>query len=226
MAYVVYNGSCFTLLSDFLPIEPLMQTDGDLALFFLSAPGILYSEVIDDDWYAAHRPYSHNSTTASFSGQISTYIADHSATVLGCKLQYQICDPTTSPEKGCTPLGGLNDHNYGMTTPRTRREKAVFWTFTIGGLDTIVATLKASSLKSRFGIFSALQGPLPNNQWQLEVEYWHNIVLASLQGIQVNIAAGPGDLRVLQYTWTRPLTDEQRYFCKNQVRDFFLHIAC
>lgn len=125
----MYNGSCFDYGSDFVPTEELAQSDGDLTLFFLSTPGMVYTQPVDDDWYAAHRPFSHNISGASWSGQISGYVADNAAAVLGCKLQYQTCDPFTSPERGCSPWGGVNDRNYGNTTPNKEREGSVldFW---------------------------------------------------------------------------------------------------
>lgn len=65
-----------------------------------------------------------------------------------------------------------------------------------------------------------LQGALPANQWQLDVEYWHNIALAALQGLRVDSAAGPGNSGMLKYFWNKPHNDDEKYLCRNQVRTY------
>jgi hypothetical protein len=59
---------------------------------------------------------------------------------------------------------------------------------------------------------------LPDNQWQIDVEYWHSIVLAALQSIAVQSAADPFDPDWFQHL-RGPSSPEARYLCQNQVRE-------
>ena len=223
--YRVYNGSAFLELTSFLPIKELIPDDGDMALVFLSANRVYYFEAVEDDWYAAHRQPNDSLMLAS-TGQGSSvssstrfYLADEPASVLGCKMSYQTCDPTVSPENGCTPVSGSTDLNFSIKQPRTRRDRLIRWIWSAGGLDTyfIVSSLKESSLTSRFRLLNQFQGSLPADQWQLEVENWHNITLATYQGLIVDAAAGPGDAGMLKTFWTPPNNTEEKYLCQNQV---------
>lgn len=84
-------------------------------------------------------------------------------------------------------------------------------------LRNIIYGLKTSSLTSRRTLHDGIQEPLPDNQWQLEVEYWHNIMLVSLQGI-TNAAIGVDNPEILKYFWIRPESGTHVKLCKNQVR--------
>lgn len=222
-AYRIYNGSAFMNDSSFRPIPELTLDDGDTTLVFLSANRVMYNEPIEDEWYAAHRKFNdtvHGAIVGSSGfNSVQIYLADQPASVLGCKMSYQTCDPALSPEKGCTPLGGRHDIDFSITQPRTRRDKMIRWLWSASGLDInlVVVTLKASSLTSRFRLLNQFQGSLPIDQWQREVENWHNINLAALQGLIVDAATGSGDAGMLQYFWTPPNNTEEHYLCQNQV---------
>lgn len=38
-----------------MPIDPLLRTDADVTLVFLSANQIIYFLPVDDPWYSAHQ---------------------------------------------------------------------------------------------------------------------------------------------------------------------------
>lgn len=85
----------------------------------------------------------------------------------------------------------------------------------------VVKILRSSALTSRNHLVGGIQGSLPEDQWQLEVENWNSISLASLQGGTVDIATGPGDTAMLEHFWRGPVNDEERLLCQNQVSLIF-----
>lgn len=211
----VYRGSRSSY-SDFSPIEELATTAGDTVLVFLSANGVRYSEKVDDEWYSAHQIVTskvvyHTSQTDSY------FLSDEPASALGCNMLYQLCDPAKPPEQGCSALGGAYDTEFIDTPPQTQREKAQNWALDFVSVADVVEVLKFASLTSRFRVIDVQAGSLPVDQWQLEVEYWHNIAMSSFQTLPVISAAGPGDSGMFQYFWQRPSNDVEKYICKNQV---------
>lgn len=79
-----YNGSLFAEQSTLIPIDGLYQGDGDVALFFLSANNILYSNEVHDPWYAAHQPLGQPVNRGDYSGTLQLYLADEPAAIMGC----------------------------------------------------------------------------------------------------------------------------------------------
>lgn len=149
---------------------------------------------------------------------VGVYYADETAPALACKIQYQTCDPKMLSEQGCSSWGGTFDINFGLTPPKTKKERIMSWSLNaLTSLDDVILGLKASALTSRFRLIDGIQASLPADQWQLEVENWHSISLAALQGGLIDIAAGPGDPMVLRYFWARPSNTEEKYLCQNQV---------
>ena len=93
-------------------------------------------------------------------------------------------------------------------------DNAFFMYFTY--LPSIIDELGVSSLTARDSLLGGIQGPLPKNQWQLEVQYWHSIIMALLQRLVVEQATGPASETV--YPWlVRPQTKEEQAQCHNQV---------
>ncbi|KAL1617650.1 hypothetical protein SLS54_007654 [Diplodia seriata] len=72
-----------------------------------------------------------------------------------------------------------------------------------------------SALLARRSLYTGNQGPLPDNQWQLEVEHWHLASLAILQRQVVEAANGPFDQEVIPLL-DRPQHDDERKVCRNQ----------
>lgn len=212
------NGSLLLEQSSFLPIDGLYQGDGDVALFFLSANDVLYSQQVSDPWYAAHRQMGQAYSSASAAGPSSFYLADEPATVLGCKMQYQSCDANLPAGNNCSLPGGVIDVDYSRIQHNDKKGRVLAWV--LGAPKSVLGvavSLKSSSLASRYSLRQNIQIGLPDNQWQLDVENWHNIVLAGIQGGVVDSASGPNEPDILRYFWRRPDSDEARYLCKNQV---------
>lgn len=92
-------------------------------------------------------------------------------------------------------------------------------TFAESEVQYLVASLRAGSLTSKYGNIASLQGPLPDNQWQLDVEQWHYATLAAAQASAVDYATGPGINESISQVWETPEDDDDvgKYFCRNQV---------
>lgn len=188
-------------------------------MFFLSANGILYSSPVEDSWYAAHRAtnISSNSTDGR-TGHTLAYLSDEPASVLGCKMQYQKCDTVIPSKQGCSLLSGSNVIDFSVQSPITKKDQALYWRLPPAGVHDVVSELQSSSLTSKFLLNKGRQTTLPANQWQREVENWHNIALAAMQGGAVDDAVGPEDDNILKDFWTKPRNYVEKYLCKNQVR--------
>lgn len=85
-------------------------------------------------------------------------------------------------------------------------------------LEKLVQTLGPESLVSKSSLMQGYMGPLPPNQWQLDVTHWWSTYLASVQAAFVETAMGPADPtgELEQYKLV-PWDDHTRYLCNNQV---------
>lgn len=224
-----YNASYDKETSSFIPIEGFVPAlkEHDLFLVFLSANNILYTSMINDTWYAAHR-FLHTLQEAdnSFAGTSNTYLADEPASPLGCTAHYELCSQSSTSTQICQAsraAGGYCDLGNcpdKMPTPSNISEaySITQWLFaSFQDLPTILQTLASTSLTSRNSLLGGLQASLPDDQWQLEVENWFNISLVSLQSI-VDLAIGANDPDIQQYFWEGPNAFQRENICGNQVR--------
>ncbi|KAF2474435.1 uncharacterized protein BDR25DRAFT_385987 [Lindgomyces ingoldianus] len=181
--------------NDFIPIPPLTRQDADVSLMYVSAPGIRFSAPVDDPWLSAHKPAT-NLVEHETNQTRPSYIQDEPAGIMACATQYQYCNPST---KECEPLRGLIDPRKGTPLkkifPNKRQFDTLSWAdgnlvsnfFSSHGL---VGFIGASALRARYGLSYGYQGPLPSNQWQLEVEHLLKGTLASVQDVWVTMANG------------------------------------
>ncbi|KAL9108103.1 MAG: hypothetical protein Q9227_007078 [Pyrenula ochraceoflavens] len=213
-----YNGSFYTEPSVFIPTDELagVLNDSDLVLIFLAANDVTYTTEINDDWYSAHR-FVEFVYEKELSGGTHAYLADEPASTLGCTLHYEICYPDSSTKKGCPISGGIIDVQDPSNLPSESEDYSfISWVSReYQDLRSVIATLSIASLTARHSLATGGQGPLPDDQWQLEVENWHNITLSSFQN-SINAAVGPNDPTFLKYFWGPPDSDTASYLCKNQ----------
>ncbi|KAI0859876.1 hypothetical protein F4860DRAFT_515373 [Xylaria cubensis] len=181
--------------SEFQPIEELDRNDAEVALFFLSANNIIYSHMVDDPWFSAHQSAgSYGSTVQDGRGQ-------------------PICEP----------LNDGYDHSASVQSlwPDDKKmQQYMAWSYeayvlTAANIRTIVRQIGIASLTARFGLQSTVQGALPDNQWQREVQNWFDASLATLQRLFVDVAAGPIDSRLDPWL-SRPNSTEEHFLCRSQ----------
>lgn len=106
----------------------------------------------------------------------------------------------------------------GDSTPEAadRLQWVIATAFTALQLESIVHTLGTRSLLSRFSLYSNVQAPLPDDQWQREVELWHDTVLAFMQESFVAAARGQSDDAKLGKLFMEPDSAEAKRVCANQ----------
>ncbi|KAI0451116.1 hypothetical protein F5B21DRAFT_516963 [Xylaria acuta] len=185
-------------LSDFIPIDPMFREDGDVVLTFLSGKGVIHVAPSADEWYRVS-PTKTNifTSTSSEVDPAAIYLPLDPASPLACVDQYQFCRRDT---QHCGPLASIRDaisgaaHFFNTTFDHfidnvANTTSAGQFNFFISAfrdnqyasLYEIIAQLGSESLASKSSLSAGLQGPLPSNQWQLDVIYWSNIVKASIQ---------------------------------------------
>jgi hypothetical protein len=231
----VINGSN-ALNRGFTPIEPLHRSDADVTLLFLSSNQIASPVEINDPWYSAHQivPGYRLNFTGWGNLTLGAYFADETASVLGCAKQYQICYPKIGRKpQNCSRLGGKQEL-YWLLTSLTQSEEqlnrtrwSIMSAMTGNELDAFAQTLGATSLSSKYSLVSGIQGPLPDNQWQLDMEHWHAATLVAMQGSAVDAASGPSDPSMRKF-WAPPANDQEKSLCNSQVSVIFMlqSLAC
>ncbi|KAL9617371.1 MAG: hypothetical protein Q9160_007819 [Pyrenula sp. 1 TL-2023] len=203
--------------SNFKPIDELSQkmNDSDLFLVFMSANEVVFTGEVNDDLYAAHRLVG-SFRQAELDATGSGYLADEPVSTLGCTQKFQVCPPHSTSERECIVSGGLVDLQEPNISEQNEAYSVIPWFSNFFmDLTDIIDSLGSSALTSRNGLSGGFQGPLPDNQWQSEVEYWTNISLVSLQDV-VSSSTGPGNSEILKNFWQPPGSSQQKYLCRNQ----------
>ncbi|KAF2429209.1 hypothetical protein EJ08DRAFT_661956 [Tothia fuscella] len=210
--------------STFHPIPDLMRDDADTAIFFLSANNVAFTNATDDPWYSVHHQVATNLTDALGRANRTriSYRADDPVSVLGCSLQTQWCNPTLPAERACGPLmtaGFVPDSVIELWPNGTQRDFFNDFSSTIGAtvldIADLVSKLGASSLSSRQTFAGGTQSAIPENQWELDVEHWQNVVLAGLQRAFVELATGTSFPGIEKYLDT-PSPGSGQSLCKSQ----------
>lgn len=209
------------LYSMFEPIPQLQRADADVMLFFLTARGVLYTAEVNDPWFSAHRDGPKHGNLYSDNPE-SSYLQDEPLSVLGCAMSMQICNPNLPEEKRCEKLRGFIDNSFEVEDlyEKQSQKEALTWANLIFGLgwfsiSGIVDSLGISSIIARQSLTNNFQGPLPDNQWQLEVEHWVGASMASLQGTFVESGNGPSTK--MERFKLAPNSTAEWALCKNQV---------
>ncbi|KAI9741904.1 MAG: hypothetical protein M1834_000293 [Cirrosporium novae-zelandiae] len=213
-------GALFALASysgnSWIPIEQFNRTDGDVSIFWIAPNSVRFSQPVYDPVFQAT---SLGGSYISSQGQnISWYTADYWVSVLGCVDQHQYCNPNNG---NCGPLAGYNPawqaavKTIGISTvqqgitDRVALQSAYLNTYhTVNGRDG--AALRATETLNGLD-----QGPLPINQWQIEVSSWFNAAMARLQQGIVEYAAGPTNIEEGLIT-LHPSDDVSKGMCYSQ----------
>ena len=225
------NGSFYPY--GYYPSPDIFQPDGDLHILFLEGNGVRFRESTSDDWYRGNI----KSDTSNY------FTPEEAASPVACMEQYQFCrgdERTCGPfgglvdaVLGAAPLFGaildpsvLFNPSPGKIfrvsgdSPESNKPAKLFMAFagTIrlsSSLLSMIGVLGARVLASQSTLVLGVQGPLPVNQWQLDVTQWWATWLSSLQIGFVNFAKEPDDRNLAKY---RVAPEEFRdAICDNQV---------
>jgi hypothetical protein len=212
------------------PIPELSTPAADLLLVFLSANGVSFWNRTDDPWYRGTIPgwIEH----AAAYGAYQLYSAEVAASPLCCVQQYQFCNATGY----CGPLAGFNEAvegavaffnasqeimNNSTYVPVGRMASRLNWYLDLINVPTQslfnqLDSAGASALLSQQNIYNAVLGPIPNNQWQLDVQYWWATQLANVQASFVAAAIGPRSPVLREFSYL-PGDSGAQSICDNQV---------
>ncbi|KAI1772237.1 hypothetical protein F4818DRAFT_454108 [Hypoxylon cercidicola] len=203
-----YNGF-FANLTTFSPIPEINRSTGDGTLCFISSNAFLFVEPCDDPVFATHVPHYDATDDRTY------YLGDRVTGVLGCLEQYQWCNPAT---KACTLIGSLGDANDEVARVLTPN---AMQTATVDMLVLILSSLAnipflgsevTENLIANQKVNGQIQFPLPKNQWQVEVQAWHGIVMKLLQEGILRWVIGPSN-PILQAHLLPPTFPDQAALC-------------
>lgn len=162
----------------------------------------------------------------------NVYLPEEPASPLACVEKYQFCNAG----KECGPLTGkmpaliesapiFNMTAFDIiyeTVPEDPIGSRFCWYYSIlfamaTDIDVILQNLGPKALLSQQNLLGGLMGPLPDDQWQLDVTYWWAIRLASIQAAFVNTAHDTGSAALDEFR-VRPYNSYMQDMCNNQVR--------
>jgi hypothetical protein len=217
---------------NFRPIPGLFQDgEADIQLFFLSPNMVMFREPTEDPWYnSSHTLLMSPPNNNNFTG----YMAVEPASPLACRQQGQWCFGPAGSQSACTPLTGDQDQRLLMKALNNpddyQRARWIHNVMTGNSLTNIISALATQALTSRLTYVSGLQGALAANQWQQDVAYWFDILLAGWQQGLVTAVLGdvPDQSGSDPVTIKRPDTDLASALCANQVSKSPYHgwLAC
>lgn len=240
MTNLVFNHESYEEFDDFIPIPGLFNPDGDTVLVFLTSNGIEFWDATSDPWYRT-TVRGDISYMLYPDKEVVLYRSEEAASPMGCVRQFQFCNPSLS-SNNCGPLVSWADaqaesaHLFGIT--EAEMQKGSYPTSAIGSryawfaevltdaqgtIESVILNLGPDALASIKYLGDGIMGPLPSDQWQLDVRYWWATYLASIQAAVVNTAHGPTDAALAPYS-ILPFDSHVREMCNNQVR--CLNRAC
>jgi hypothetical protein len=219
------NGSLWDY-STFEPIPELLPKDGDLTIFFLSSNHIPFAAPTMDEWYrATQKDDTHNAVTTLGSDQsASVYYQDEAASPMACLEWQQYCSPSMPKDHRCGTLGPAADvllHALPLVKDEADWNRLLWFkgivTTSSSWLSDLIVYVRSQSLTSRYRSAAAIQAPLPDNQWQLEVQHWFSSVLANLQQGFLRTALGPPSPDLNPWR-ASPDNKQATQMCDSQVR--------
>jgi hypothetical protein len=201
---------------DLQPVSNLASGDSDLALLFLQYHG-QYLDEVNDPWFSAHQPGLKLPGSLTPTG---LRLADNTASVLGCTHQYQICGTDI---QNCSPLMGfqnIQDYNLanntlGLNDAQLNTTSRVFHALAYSTMMRIVGPLGASVLQANNDMVGDVSLALPDNQWKIEVENLHNVMMTAFLRSIAEYAAGPQE-DISQWI-VPPQTPIEKRQCQNQI---------
>lgn len=153
------------------------------------------------------------------------------ASPMGCIAQWQFCNAkgqcgdlasfADALASAVLMFDGIKEDIWNGTDPSGATALRFNWFEAVISqaidLREVLESLGAFSLLSHQSLDQGFMGPLPDNQWQLDVIHWWGTILSSYQAAFVNVANGPNDASLMPYTLL-PTSSYADTLCRNQVR--------
>ncbi|KAH7075062.1 hypothetical protein FB567DRAFT_183030 [Paraphoma chrysanthemicola] len=210
-----------TLFNTWHPIPELLKSDADTSIIFLESHDIpfLYAPVHDPWFSASQGPFNRS----VFGDTVPYYLGDESVSVLACVQQYQFCNAAVEGNASCTPLLGIFQASSTASAtifPELKQREAFAWsakaiTNMAGGFNEIIGQLGGSSLLASDSLTESGQSPLPDNQWELELEHLFKFTMADIQRAILDLATGPQSTDSRQFH-SPPDNAKARALCGSQ----------
>lgn len=162
----------------------------------------------------------------------NVYLPEEPASPLACVEKYQFCNAG----KECGPLSGrvpavaesaslfnmTVSGIFNKTVPDDPIGSRFYWYYLVlftmaTDIDAILQNLGPKALLSQQSLLGGYMGPLPDDQWQLDVTYWWATRLAGIQAAFVNTAYDTGNAALDEFR-VRPYNSYMQDMCNNQVR--------
>ncbi|KAJ9641577.1 hypothetical protein H2199_005547 [Coniosporium tulheliwenetii] len=173
--------------SAFTPIPELSRTDADVSILLLNNL-VTYTGKVADPWFEATLQISRNVLAEA-------WVSNSTLTGIGCTEQYQFCNFDR-----CTPLNGLYSFYPFTAPPDLGLNPMQQATHRVLGpnIGAIRMSNYLSFLKNEILLANTLtygpigiSTPVPDTQWQTEMENIYNITMAGLQQNVVDHASAP-----------------------------------
>ncbi|KAI1753937.1 hypothetical protein F4782DRAFT_539243 [Xylaria castorea] len=195
----IKNGSVKTKNTDsgFVPADSIFRPDADLSVILLATNGVLHTKPSSDQWYRVSPTSLNVGSSGSTDSQDSKpyFLPLEDASPLGCTQQWQFCRQSAN---NCGSLRSFSDAVASAaiifnTTDEdltnivyngTSAAQFHYFKTVIAegpGLVTVLEQMGPTSLISQKSLIASRQGPLPFDQWQLDVIHWFDIQMAGLQ---------------------------------------------
>lgn len=161
----------------------------------------------------------------------NVYFPEEPASPLACVEKYQFCNAG----KECGPLSGKiptlveSASLFNVTTfemineivPEDPIGSRFTWYYLVlftmaTEIDTILQNLGPKALLSQQSLLGGLMGPLPDDQWQLDVTHWWATRLAGIQAAFVDTAHDTGNAALDKFRF-RPYNSYMQDMCNNQI---------
>ncbi|KAI0528131.1 hypothetical protein F5B22DRAFT_22873 [Xylaria bambusicola] len=226
----ILNGTIAKHSSSFIPNNSLFRDDADLMIVFLSGQGVLHSAPSEDEWYrVSSTSVNVSETNAAAVNSAPIFLPREPASPLGCTVQYQLCYQDVqhctllaSPADAFSSLAHLVNSTAADDNPNKMGQdsfqyfKSGFTQYQSTDVSDLLQQLGSASLASKKSLTSSIQGPLPPNQWQLDVIRWWDITQAALQAAYLRTAYfNPSDQSLLAYRTNFTSPGFQK-LCNNQ----------
>lgn len=205
---------------EFYPVSNLNSGNSDLVLLFLQSHGG-YIDNVNDPWFSAHQP-SELATRWDIIAPNGLRLPDHTASVLGCTHQYQICNANDTFQS-CSPLLGFEDIQYytlidnvlGFNLAQLNTTLRIVNAISYSTMGRTVGPLGASVLLANNDMVGDASLALPDNQWQLEMANLNDLEHTAFQRYIVEYATGPQS-DIMQYI-AEPQDPIGTQQCENQI---------
>jgi hypothetical protein len=218
-------GDTNDLTSNFVPIPELARADADTTLVFLSFSKF-YETAVNDPWFSAQEavPYparSNQNTTGTIFKRVRPL------TTLGCAEQHQVCTTGNASSRpgNCTPMLGWlqieEDPNGFVSLNLTSKQQSTFHRVFQAAIESVFPAIlqqlaqRDPPLLARRQIQGIVGLGLPDNQWQLETEYWHAIAMAHLQ--RTVVAYGTGEFAANNAYINISTEPSDKWLCQNLI---------